>query len=211
MFPYIDTNKWVVGSVLIHPFVILVAAGYTLGYLITVHRMAPQGVAREQISQLGLWMMAAGFLGSYLMALAYIPAAVADAFHHPTTLFTFTWGLSFSEDLPRGPDPRGGLLPISGDWQDGAVGDSRRHWLRNSIRLVRWPRRVLSGARSSRNPHAELAGRSISRRHALRSRIIGSSLPARSGWSFSIAGPQTPPTWVLSSGSVSLLRAISDV
>jgi phosphatidylglycerol:prolipoprotein diacylglycerol transferase len=94
MFPYIDTSQWHIGHVLIRPFVILAALGTTVGYLVTVQRAARDGISRERISQLGLWMMGVGYACSYLMALAYLPAVVADAIRHPLRLTTFFWGLS---------------------------------------------------------------------------------------------------------------------
>jgi phosphatidylglycerol:prolipoprotein diacylglycerol transferase len=127
MFPYFDIKQWHVGSVLIHPFIILVAAGYTLGYLITAHRMARKGTPREQISQLGLWMMAAGFLCSYLMALAYVPAVVVDVLHHPRKAFTFTWGLSSFGGFA------GGLIGAAAFFRYRRIGRTERLMLLDAV------------------------------------------------------------------------------
>src|SRR5580698_2886502 len=94
MFPYFDTSDWHVGSMLVHPFIILVALGCFVGYLVTARRAARDGFSQEQISELALWMFCVGFAGATLMALAYIPGALPYLIKHPSRFRTIRWGLS---------------------------------------------------------------------------------------------------------------------
>jgi phosphatidylglycerol:prolipoprotein diacylglycerol transferase len=94
MFPYFDTSQWQVGPLAIHPFVILVAIAVTVGYSVTAWRVARDGVSRERVSELALWMFGVGFAGAFLMSLAYVPDALADIARHPSRVVYFGWGLS---------------------------------------------------------------------------------------------------------------------
>jgi phosphatidylglycerol:prolipoprotein diacylglycerol transferase len=94
MFPYFDTSQWNVGPMAIHPFVILVALAVTVGYSVTACRLARDGVSRERVSELALWMFGIGFAGAFLMSLAYEPGALADIARHPSRVVYFGWGLS---------------------------------------------------------------------------------------------------------------------
>jgi phosphatidylglycerol:prolipoprotein diacylglycerol transferase len=79
---------------LVHPFIILVALGCFVGYLVAARRAARDGFSQEQISELALWMFGAGFAGANLMMLAYVPSALPYMMHHPSQLLTTRWGLS---------------------------------------------------------------------------------------------------------------------
>lgn len=94
MFPYFDTSQWHVGPWSIHPFIILVVLGCTVGYLITVRRVKPYGISQERISELVLWVFGVGFAGASLGYLAYTPAALMAVVRHPTRLVRFSGGIS---------------------------------------------------------------------------------------------------------------------
>jgi len=94
MFPYFDTTKWYVGPVAIHPFVILLAMSVTTGYWVTLWRAARDGVSRETVSELAVWMFGVGFAGTYLLALAYLPGVFMDIVRHPSQAVNFNWGMS---------------------------------------------------------------------------------------------------------------------
>ena len=94
MFPYFDTSDWHVGPMRVHPFIILVALGCLVGWLVTARRAARDGFSQEQISELALWMFGVGFAAANLMTLAYVPRASLDLMHHPSRFMTIPWGLS---------------------------------------------------------------------------------------------------------------------
>ncbi len=94
MFPYFDTSDWHVGPTRVHPFIILVALGCFVGYLVAARRTAQDGFSQEQISELALWMFGVGFAGANLMTLAYVPSALPYLLHHPSYFLTIPWGLS---------------------------------------------------------------------------------------------------------------------
>ncbi len=94
MFPYIDTSQWHVGPWSIHPFVILVALGCAVGYLIMVQRLKRYGISQERISEFALWLFGVGFTGASLAYPAYTPAELFAAAHHLTRLVRLSGGLS---------------------------------------------------------------------------------------------------------------------
>jgi phosphatidylglycerol:prolipoprotein diacylglycerol transferase len=94
MFPYFETSDWHVGPVPVHSFIILVALGCLVGWLITARRAARDGFSQEQISELALWMFGVGFAGANLMTLAYVPRALPELMHHLSRFMTIPWGLS---------------------------------------------------------------------------------------------------------------------
>jgi phosphatidylglycerol---prolipoprotein diacylglyceryl transferase len=91
MFPYFDTTDWHVGPMSVHRFIILVALGCFVGWLVTARRAARDGFSQEQIAELALWMFCVGFAGANLMTLAYNPSVLPDLVRHPTRI---AWGLS---------------------------------------------------------------------------------------------------------------------
>lgn len=75
MFPYIDTSQWHLGSLSIHPFIILVTLACAAGWLITGRRAARDGFSQDQA--LPVSVSIGGISVTNLQFLGEVPGEVA--------------------------------------------------------------------------------------------------------------------------------------
>jgi len=89
MFPYIESDQWRV-----RPFATLVVLAIATGYMIGLRRLMRQGIARERVSELALWVTLGGFFCAHALKLVYSPGAFAAALRHPLQFLSIGNGLA---------------------------------------------------------------------------------------------------------------------
>jgi phosphatidylglycerol:prolipoprotein diacylglycerol transferase len=89
VFPYFDSDHW-----LVRPFAVLVVTAIAVGYLIGLRRFQRQGISRESVSELTLFVMLGGLLGAHLFKFVYSPSAFLATLRHPAELLKIGNGLA---------------------------------------------------------------------------------------------------------------------